>query len=288
MTLPSSIGRYRIDSKLGQGASGIVYCGFDPMDARHVAIKTIPPELWHLPEGGQLAIRLLREALVTQAFSHPNVTTVYASGEEQGIPFLAMELHQGQPLKEYIRKSGARPQRTRIVDIMLQTLAGLGYIHALGIIHGDLKPANIILLAEGSVKITDFGAARFAKEYTPGMGKVTGTHGYMAPEQLMGQRTDQRADVFAAGVILHELLTGVKPFAGHGTHAITRNILTAMPSDPTSFDMSIPAPFYALLKKALAKRPRDRFQNAETFQEALTLADQNRYAPALGADEEKE
>ncbi|MBF0428337.1 MAG: serine/threonine protein kinase [Magnetococcales bacterium] len=281
MELPEQICRYRIDGILGQGATGIVYQGFDPKEARPVAIKTIPFALWNQEAGRNLAIRLRREALVVKSLSHANVTLVYLTGEEMGVPFLVMELHHGQSLKELIL-TGSRPSRIRCMDIMLQTLAGLGHIHAQGIVHGDIKPANIMLLMNGQVKITDFSAAHFVNDPTPSMNKVTGTHGYMAPEQLMGQRTDLRADLFAAGVILHVLLTGVKPFVGNGAQAITRNILTSMPSDPTSFDDSIPAPFYAVIKKALAKQPRDRFQNAETFQDAIKMADENLYSHHTG------
>ncbi len=284
ITLPEKIGHYQINGTLGHGATGIVYQGIDPIDHRLVAIKTIPTTLWNQDARVQLTNRLLREAQASRSFSHPNVTTIFTSGEEHGVPFLVMELHQGKPLKELIH-TGLRPQRARSVDIILQTLAGLGHVHAFGIVHGDIKPANIILLTNGQIKITDFGAARIIADSTPTMSKITGTHGYMAPEQLMGQRTDQRADLFAVGVILHELLTGTKPFAGTNAETITHNILTAPPANPTALDPSIPQPFYPLLKKALAKRPKDRFQQAADFQETLILAEQNLFAPHLTHEE---
>ncbi|MBF0179607.1 MAG: serine/threonine protein kinase [Magnetococcales bacterium] len=282
-TFPKQIGEFRVIGILGHGATGIVYQAHDPTTRSQVAIKTIPLTLHDQEAGKLLALRLRREALAAGRLSHANVTRILSFGEDQGIPFLVMELHQGVPLREIIR-TPRRPGREQGVAIMLQTLAGLEHVHGHGVIHCDLKPANIILLPNDQVKITDFGAARFANEPAPATSKVTGTHGYMAPEQLMGQKIDARADLFSAGVILHELLTGNKPFQGAATQEITQNILTQPPSDPASFDASIPAPFFAVVKKALAKRPRDRFPNAALFMEALALAHQNRLAPFLTND----
>lgn len=211
MKAVQTIGRYRIDVPLGTGAMGEVYRAYDPIIDRPVAIKVVRPEL--ITGGGseQWLQRFRREARAAGRRFHPNLIAVLDFGDDNGVPFLAMEYVDGQSLDAVIKASGPL-EPTRGVLIITQVLSALGFIHKNGIVHRDVKPSNIMVLENDQIKVADFGIARIdASEFTI-VGDLLGTPAYMAPEQFAGAAVDQRTDMFAAGVILFEMLTGVKPF----------------------------------------------------------------------------
>ncbi|MBF0271306.1 MAG: serine/threonine protein kinase [Magnetococcales bacterium] len=273
MTFPQTLGRWRLLTPEGQESRRGILRGVDPENGRIVAIKTLPFHLREREERDARIARLQHEIKMAALLSHPNIVKLIDHGEEEGIPYLVLDWYPSATLRDLIAK-GPRPGPVRALELLRQTLSGLEHIHASGLAHGDLKPANLLLTPDGEIRITDFGAARQLASggVTPSPALVTGTHGYMPPEQIMGQKIDRRADLFAAGVILHELLFGRKPFTGSDTWEITRQILTAEPIQPMSGDPLLPAPLAAVLQKALAKRPRDRFQSATEFLSALQAA----------------
>ena len=270
-TLPKKLGKYTITRILGKGAMGIVYEGTDPVIERQVAIKTIHKHLLEGEDGQALRDRFKREAQAAGRLMHHNIVAVYEYGEEQGLPFIAMEYVKGRELKEYIAEQ-SRFEVAQIVDIMSQTLSAMAYVHAASVIHRDLKPANIILLDNGQVKVADFGIARVRDSSMTQIGAVMGTPSYMSPEQFMGQRTDKRADIFSLGVILYRLLTGEMPFPGEGVATIMQKVLNAPVEKPTTYNFDLPKGFDGVIKKALAKRPTDRFSCAEDFLVAIKAA----------------
>ncbi|MBF0370204.1 MAG: protein kinase [Magnetococcales bacterium] len=259
---------------------GIVYEGYDPFIERTVAIKTIHKALLEGDGGQELLARFKREAQAAGRLMHQNVVAIYEYGEDQGIPFIAMEFIKGKELKDYIRDQ-ARFEMDKIVEIMDQTLDAMEYVHRGGVVHRDMKPANIIILDDGQVKVADFGIARVESSTMTQMGAVMGTPSYMSPEQFMGQRVDARADLFSMGVILYELLTGEKPFPGKAVATIMQKVLNTEAEDPSNFNFNIPTCFNDLIRKALAKRPGDRFQDAGSFREAIKLAAKNQYKSDL-------
>lgn len=280
MTDPKKLGKYEIRGELGQGAMGIVYDGFDPMIGRRVALKTVRREQLDRAEVEEILARFKREAQAAGRLNHPNVVQIYEYGEDNGTAFIAMEFVEGRELKDYF-DSNERFPMAEIVRIMGQLLEALDYSHKNGVVHRDIKPANIILLKDGTVKVADFGIARIESSNLTQAGSVLGTPSYMSPEQFMGQTVDGRSDLFSAGVILYQFLTGEKPFTGALT-TIMHKVLKEDPAAPSELNVQVPRPFDALIRKALAKRPDERFQSGREFAGALKLAAAGQAAPEAG------
>ncbi|MBF0463081.1 MAG: serine/threonine protein kinase [Magnetococcales bacterium] len=270
-TEPTRLGRYHLVKVLDHGANGLVYEGLDPDQHRRVALKTISPSRLAEQDGQRLLERFRHEARVFGPFAHDNIVTLYEYDEEQGVPFIALELLQGQNLKECLA-TGNRFDVPQIVAMLSQILDAVAYMHARGVLHLDLKPANLILLADNQVKVTDFGIAQTESEPDTRHNTITGTPGYMSPEQLMGHRLDRRSDLFSVGVILYELLTGIKPFPGKQIPNIIQRVLNLSPEPPSRIDPQVPTAFDDVLQKALAKRPVDRYQTAALFLLAIQQA----------------
>src|SRR5215470_5014670 len=211
MKTTQTIGRYRVEKLLGSGAMGEVYRAYDPVIDRLVAIKVLRPDLIARGGSDQLMERFRREARAAGRRFHPNIVAIWDFGDDDGTPFLVMEFVEGRNLDQMLKASGPLdPMHS--VAIMTQVLRALGFAHESGIVHRDVKPSNIIVLPSGQVKVADFGIARIdASDFTIA-GDLLGTPAYMAPEQLAGAPVDHRTDLFAAAVILFEIMTGVKPF----------------------------------------------------------------------------
>lgn len=278
MTEPKKLGKYEIRRELGQGAMGVVFEGFDPMIGRRVALKTVRRDQLDRVEVEEILARFKREAQAAGRLTHPNIVGIYEYGEEPaaegeaagGTAFIAMEFVEGRELKDYFDANERFPM-AEIVRIMGQLLDALDYSHKNGVVHRDIKPANIILLKDGTVKVADFGIARVESSNLTQAGSVLGTPSYMSPEQFMGQTVDGRSDLFSAGVILYQFLTGEKPFTGALT-TIMHKVLKEEPAAPSALNVQVPRPFDALIRKALAKRPDERFQNGREFAIALKMA----------------
>ena len=280
MTDLKKLGKYEIRGELGQGAMGIVYDGFDPMIARRVALKTVRRDQLDRAEVEEILARFKREAQAAGRLNHPNIVQIYEYGEDDGTAFIAMEFVEGRELKDFFDADERFPM-AEIVRIMGQLLEALDYSHRNGVVHRDIKPANIILLKDGTVKVADFGIARVESSNLTQAGSVLGTPSYMSPEQFMGQTVDGRSDLFSAGVILYQFLTGEKPFTGALT-TIMHKVLKEEPAAPSALNVQVPRPFDALIRKALAKRPDERFQNGREFVIALKMAAAGQAVPGDG------
>jgi len=208
MADPAKIGKYDIQSVLGKGAMGVVYKAFDPGIERVVAIKTVRKDLVE-----QSMARFKNEAVAAGRLLHPNIVSVYEYGEDDANAFIVMEFVEGTGLREYLNR-GANFDLGQIAAMMTQLLQALDFAHERGVVHRDVKPANLILTKNGALKVADFGIARIDTSNLTTMGMVMGTPSYMSPEQCQGQTVDRRSDLFSAAVVLYELLSGEKPFAG--------------------------------------------------------------------------
>ncbi|MBU0481955.1 MAG: protein kinase [Proteobacteria bacterium] len=271
MTDLKTLGKYTIQSILGQGAMGVVYKGFDPHIERTVAIKTIRIDSFDPKELEPLLARFKREAQAAGRLTHPSIVTVYEYGEEDNTAFIAMEFVHGRELKEFLDNNERFPLGTTL-SITNQLLDALAYSHNQGVVHRDIKPGNILVLEDGHIKITDFGIARIESSNLTQFGDVMGTPSYMSPEQFMGQQVDKRSDIFSAGVILYHLLTGEKPFPGNSMATIMHRALNTDPPRVSELNFQVPPSFDSIVYKALAKNPNDRFQDAEEFAAALNNA----------------
>src|SRR5690349_10443660 len=266
----NQLGKYEIRRELGRGAMGVVYEAYDPMIRRRVALKTIRPDQLGSDNTDDVIARFRREAQAAGRLSHPNIVAIYDCDEDAGTWFIAMELVEGRELKDCF----AADERFRPADIeriMLQILAALDYSHRRGVVHRDIKPANVFLLTDGTVKVTDFGIAHIEASNLTQVGTTLGTPAYMSPEQIMGLPVDGRSDLFSAGVILYQFLTGERPFSGTSTTTM-RKVLEENPLPPSRFNVQAPPAMDAVVQKALAKRPEDRFQSAGEFSVALNAA----------------
>jgi len=216
---PGQIGRYRIESVLGRGAMGIIYGAHDPAIDRKVAIKLVRADLLQGGDRSEYVARFQQEAQAAGRCAHPNIVAVYDFALHEGNPYIAMEYINGVSLAQVPARPGgfAIPE---IIDLGGQMLDALAAAHALGVIHRDIKPANIMLTDHGRVKVTDFGISRLDTSHITGSGAVIGTPSYMSPEQCRGETADGRSDLFSVGVVLYELLTGTKPFAGTSQHQV--------------------------------------------------------------------
>jgi serine/threonine protein kinase len=261
------IGKYRIDSELGRGAMGVVYKAFDPHIERVVALKTIRKELLQDRHEHELVARFKNEAQASGRLTHPNIVAVYDYGETQDAAFIAMEYVEGNPLSALL--TADRPTEVhRVILWMAQLLRALAYAHSKGVVHRDIKPANLLITPEGELKITDFGIAHIQSSTLTQTGSMIGTPSYMSPEQFRGAEIDGRSDVFSAGIVFYQLLTGIRPFTGSAT-VVMHQILNQEPVLPSSMQASVGARFDTVLRSALAKNPVDRFENATVFLDAL-------------------
>ena len=259
----TTLGRYRILGELGRGAMGTVYRAHDPLIEREVAIKTLHPDL--PPEVlAEVRERFLREAKSAGRLNHPNIVTVFDVGEHDGVAYMAMELLEGRSLQQIIGESARLPFQT-IADLVAQIADALDRAQQLGIVHRDVKPANVVVSASGHAKLTDFGVAFVPASTMTQTGTMIGSPRYMSPEQVLGLPIDPRSDIFSLGVVLYEMLVGRAPFvrAEDSTIFPLINRIAAEPHPPvTQVDPSIPAAFEAILSKALAKKPQERYQRA--------------------------
>jgi serine/threonine-protein kinase len=268
-----TIGRYRILKEIGRGAMGVVYHAVDPAIGRPVAIKTIRLGDAHKPQDREkLSERLFREARAAGGLSHPNIVTIYDMASEGDLAFIAMEFVDGASL-EQIMAEGLEHHKGRILRVLHQTALALDYAHGRGVVHRDVKPANILITGDDVVKITDFGIAKaaVADQYTM-TGAIVGTPNYMAPEQVQGLSLDGRADQFSLAVIAFELFTGEKPFEGEHLTTIVYKIVAEEPPAPHRLNPTLGLQIDGVLRKALAKNPEERFATCTEFLQALETA----------------
>jgi serine/threonine-protein kinase len=257
---PKKIGRYKILDELGRGAMGIVYRAQDPALDRTVALKTI--SLSDDVDGrADYAKRFFLEAKAAGKLTHPNIVTTFDFGEEGDLAYMAMELLEGTDLRERL-KDGPLPAADA-VDIAAQIAQGLAFAHDRGVVHRDVKPANIMLLDRGAAKIMDFGIARMrAADHKTSTGMVLGTPKYMSPEQIVGTPVDHRSDIFSLGIVLYEMLTGVRLFSGDDVAQIAHNVTQVDPEPPTHLNADLPAMLDFVVARALKKDPAVRYQDA--------------------------
>jgi serine/threonine-protein kinase len=271
-----ALGRYAIERIVGKGAMGVVYEGLDPKLHRRVAVKTILKANLDPDDAREYAMRFAREAQVVARLNHPHIVQVYDFAEDGDIAYLVMEFIEGRELKQAF-DAGERFGIKEAVRVMCELLDALQFAHNAGIIHRDVKPANIMLDSQARTKLTDFGVARVqgldrtSAERTQA-GSMVGTPAYMSPEQITGVSVDARTDVFSAGVILYQFLTGEKPFTGGGAWTIAKKIIQEHPPLPSSVNNAVPAQFDAVVSKALSKNPDTRYPSAKDFAAALKQA----------------
>lgn len=264
------IGKYRVDGMLGEGAMGVVYAGHDPDIDRQVAIKTVHQHLIDASGGEEWLERFAREVRAAGRVLHPNLVTIFEYLQQDGLPYLVMERVRSITLEDRLgTPEGLDLQEVH--SIMAQILDGLACIHEAGIVHRDLKPANVMLTENGTVKLTDFGIARLTATDLTGAGMV-GTPSYMAPEQFSGGEVDARADIYATGVLLYELITGRKPFKGGGIEALLVAARTGTVTLPSEIVPGIPEALDQLVLKAMSVDLADRFSSASDMRAALALA----------------
>src|SRR5882672_7289001 len=280
-----TLGRYNIERVLGKGAMGVVYEGVDPRLGRRVAIKTILKA--HLDEdtGKDFAMRFVREAQAVARLNHPNIVQVYDFGEESDIAYLVMEFIKGKELKNFF-DANERFDLKEVVRIMGELCEALEFAHAAGIIHRDIKPANVMIDTQGRTKLTDFGVARVQDSDKTSVertqaGTMVGTPAYMSPEQITGGTIDKRTDVFSAGIILYQFLTGEKPFTGSGAWTIAKKIIQEEPPAPSTLNNAVTPLFDAVVNKALSKDANTRYSSARELGQGLQRALEGR-----GGDED--
>jgi len=268
----SLIGRYQVQTLIGEGAMADVYRAYDPDINRVLAIKVLKAEF---RQNRHYTTRFLREAKAAGALSHPNIVTIYDVGEVDGYPYIAMELLDGEPLDKAAARIGQLP-----VDDVLAIGAQLGdalsYAHELGVVHRDIKPSNVILAPDGrGVKILDFGIARMAEADTEAetlktqIGQVLGTPRYMSPEQALGGSIDGRSDLFSVGVVLYELITGQRAFAGSSAATLALQITQQDPRPIAELAPECPRGLQFIVGKLLAKKPERRFADGGQLAEAM-------------------
>jgi predicted Ser/Thr protein kinase len=273
-----TLGNYQIGEELGRGGMAVVYRAYQPSLNRYVAIKVLPPQLAF---DRQFVERFLREARSAAGLRHPNIVVVHDVGEQNGLYYIVMEYLEGRTLKEVIEQEGSLPP-DRVARILEQVAAALDYAHARGFIHRDVKPANIFVGEGDRVTLTDFGIAKAAAEaeQLTRTGTLVGTPEYMSPEQAEGGIVDPRTDLYALGVVLYQMLTGQVPFKGNTPHSTLYAVVNQPPPPPRQLNPALPPAVEAVVLKAVAKRPDERFQRGAEMASALQAAVAGRAQPA--------
>src|SRR3954471_12177524 len=279
VTLQGTLGHYRILEPIGEGGMGEVYAAEDTRLHRRVALKVLPRLLADDPER---RLRFEREAQAIAALNHPNIVTIHSVEESDGIPFLTMEMVDGKPLTDVIPRDGL-PVPT-LLKIAIAISDAIAAAQQRGITHRDLKPANVMVTGEGRVKVLDFGVAklrdleiaeggddltRSPTNQLTGEGKIIGTIAYMSPEQAEGKPVDPRSDIFAVGVLLHEMATGDRPFKGDTNVSIVSSILRDNPPPVTDLNPRLPADLARIVRRCLAKDPDRRYQTSADLRNEL-------------------
>ena len=284
--VPSAIGRYQITGALGFGAMGAVYKAFDPLIKRTLAIKTIRLDIpRHTPQYQAFIDRFYQEVRISGTLSHPGIVTLFDVGEENGLPFLAMEYVDGKTIGA-ILDEGTRFKPERVVGLVSQVAAALDYAHSRGVVHRDIKPTNLIVTPADEVKVTDFGIAKLADVEITHSGALLGTPSYMSPEQAMGEKLDGRSDIFSLGVVAFQMLSGQQPFPGANVTSILYKLVHVDPVEPADLEMSglVPQKWREVFHKVLAKKPDNRYQTATAFVQDLEYCLGSWFA-GLGAQE---
>jgi serine/threonine-protein kinase len=265
-------GRFVVEKELGKGAMGVVYLGQDPKIQREVAIKTLAVTQEFEPEElAEVKERFFREAQTAGRLSHPHIVTIYDAGEEHDYCYIAMELLRGTSLAAYT-KPGQLLSTEKVVSIVARAADALGYAHREGVVHRDVKPANLMYdPATDTLKVTDFGIARLTAASKTKTGMVLGTPSYMSPEQLAGRKIDGRSDLFSLAVTLYQLLSGRLPFDGESLAQLMFRIANDPPANIASSG-ALPEGLVRFIDRALAKNPDKRFQTGEHFGGALRAA----------------
>jgi eukaryotic-like serine/threonine-protein kinase len=260
--MASHLGRYQIDAEIGRGAMGLVYLAHDPKIDRQVAIKTISLFTQEIEEEHEFRERFFIEARAAGRLSHPGIVTIFDVGEDPATrePYIVMEYVPGQPLNKILSGENRKLPLGPALQITQEVAEALNYAHAQGVVHRDIKPANILISLDGHPKIADFGVAKLNQGLMTIPGQILGSPAYMAPEQLSGEGTDPRSDLFSLGVILYSMLTGFRPFQGNSAATVSFKVVNQDPLPVTSFDSDLPAALDRLVSRAIAKDPSQRYQ----------------------------
>lgn len=272
-TLPEWIGPYQVRALLGRGGMAAVYQAYQPSLDRVVALKVMSAHLAAEPE---FLERFRQEAWVIAKLVHPNIVTVHDAGEERGSPYLVMEYVDGRTLADLLDED---LPLERVPGILRQVAAGLDYAHARGVVHRDIKPRNVLLTHDGRAVLADFGLARILEsvQRLTMAGGVVGTPEYMSPEQAGGRVSDHRADVYALGVLLYEMVAGIRPFTAETPLGVLMKQVSDAPLPPGQVRAGLPAGLDAILARALAKHPEERYQSAGALARA--------FSAVMGAEE---
>lgn len=278
--IPSAIGRFEVLELLGRGGVGSVYLARDPQLDRKVAVKTLSV-LEGLPaeEQAEARARFFREARAAAALNHPNIVTVFEVGQEEGLPYIAMELLQGRTLDRHT-KPGHLLEPAQVISVGIQAARALEVAHAAGIVHRDIKPANLVLHEDGTLKVMDFGLAKDPRTTLTSDQDLLGTPGYMSPEQIAGRRLDGRSDLFSLAVSLYEMLSGQRPFPGDSVSSVLYRIVNEPPVPLSRVVKGLPAELEAFFMRALAKDVTKRPESGAEFGEQLA-----RIAQQFGEEE---
>jgi predicted Ser/Thr protein kinase len=257
-TAPTRIGKYQVTDLLGQGAMGVVYRALDPLLNRYVAIKVMSKGI---AADQELRDRFMREARAAGSLQHPNIITIYDFGESDGLLYIAMEYIEGSDLSEIMSRHDPLPLPAKI-GIVVDALHALDYAHGRGVVHRDVKPANIRVSVDGRAKLMDFGIARLEKSNLTRSGVMIGTPDYMAPEQVTGGEITAATDVFAMGVVLYEFLANRRTFEGETLHAVLYKVVSEQPPPLRDVAHEVPVSLQPIVDKALAKNPAHRYPTA--------------------------
>ncbi|MBV8807206.1 MAG: serine/threonine protein kinase [Acidobacteriaceae bacterium] len=280
LTLGQTVGDYRVIDVIGAGGMGTVYKVQHVISDRIEAMKVILPDLIDTPE---LAERFVREIRVQARLSHPNIASLHNALRLDDRFLMVMEYVDGETLHARLRRGSLNPSDG--IGIALQILSALEYAHSQGIVHRDIKPANIMLTRAGIVKLMDFGIARSLNErHLTRAGAAIGSVYYMSPEQVQGGEVDARSDLYSVGIMLYEMLTGVRPISGDSSWAVMNAHISYTPGPPSAINANIPPLLSAAILRVLEKKPADRFQSASEFAGAVRTIHQ-RYAWASNEEQ---
>ncbi len=263
-------GRYEIVAELGRGAMGVVYKARDPQIDRLVAVKTVSLLGQEPEEEKEFRLRFMNEAQAAGRLHHSGIVGVFDVGEdpENRDPYLVLEYVEGEPLNRILAREKKLPLATAL-QLTLEISEALDYAHAQGVVHRDIKPANILVTREGHAKIADFGIAKLNLAHLTLPGRVLGTPAYMAPEQLNGEGADGRSDLFSLGVILYAMVTGHSPFQGNSATTVCFKVANREPIAASALDMTLPPQLDAVISRAMAKNPDERYQRGAEFADDL-------------------